>query len=226
MNPMNTAAPAVPPQGVFISFEGIDGAGKSTHLNALAQCFRDLGREVLVTREPGGTPLAERLRELLLHEAMDSLSEALLMFASRREHIVQVIAPALRRGAVVISDRFTDSSFAYQGGGRGFDLAVLGQLEQWVQQVPLAPSETQQIEPQLTLWFDLPAAVAAGRVSATRAPDKFESQPGLFFERVAGAYQARCASHAGRMVRIDANQGAEQVWAQVLACVRQRGYLP
>ncbi|MGQ0710802.1 MAG: dTMP kinase [Rhodoferax sp.] len=216
-----------PSMGLFISFEGIDGAGKSTHLEALAQRFRGAGREVVVTREPGGTPLAERLRDMLLHEAMDSLSEALLMFASRREHIVQVIAPALRRGAVVITDRFTDSSFAYQGGGRGFDPAVLAQLEQWVQQVRLdTPALVQQVCPDLTLWFDLPAAVAAQRLSASRSPDKFESQSAAFFERVAQAYRERLAVHSRRMVRIDANRSADQVWTQVLGCVQQRGYLP
>ena len=117
----------------FITFEGIDGAGKSTHIAALAQAFRAAGRQVTLTREPGGTPLAEKLRALVLNDAMDPLTETLLMFAARRDHIRQVIAPALARGDVVLCDRFTDATFAYQGAGRGFDMAVLGTLERWVQ---------------------------------------------------------------------------------------------
>src|SRR5262245_36913705 len=120
--------------GQFVTFEGIDGAGKSSHIDALAAWLRARGREVVVTREPGGTELAERLRALVLHEPMDALTEALLVFAARRDHVVQRIEPALARGAVVLCDRFTDASFAYQGGGRGFDLGVLDTLERWVQQ--------------------------------------------------------------------------------------------
>ena len=123
-------------RGLFISFEGIDGAGKSTHIEGVAASFREAGRAVVLTREPGGTPLSEKLRELVLHEPMDALTEALLMFAARREHLVQVIEPALARGDVVLCDRFTDATFAYQGSGRGFDLNVLKQLEQWVQATP------------------------------------------------------------------------------------------
>jgi dTMP kinase len=136
-------------RGRFISFEGIDGAGKSTHIEAVAARLRRSGAEIVCSREPGGTPLAEHLRELLLHSPMDALTEALLVFAARRDHITQVIAPALARGANVLCDRFTDATFAYQGGGRGFDQAVLLRLEQWVQQ---------GLQPDLTLWFDLPAA--------------------------------------------------------------------
>src|SRR5690349_8377091 len=119
--------------GRFITFEGIDGAGKSSHIEALARAFRDRGREVVVTREPGGTPLAERLRDMVLHESMDPLTESLLVFAARRDHLASQIEPALARGAVVLCDRFTDATFAYQGAGRGFDNAVLARLEQWVQ---------------------------------------------------------------------------------------------
>ena len=123
-------------QGLFISFEGIDGAGKSTHIQGLADLFRQQGRQVTLTREPGGTPLAETLRDMVLHQAMDPLTEALLIFAARRDHIQQVIQPALQRGDVVLCDRYTDATFAYQGHGRGFDVQVLTQLERWVQAQP------------------------------------------------------------------------------------------
>jgi dTMP kinase len=142
--------------GIFISFEGIDGAGKSTHIDRLVRVFEEQGRAVTLSREPGGTPLAERLRQIVLNEPMDAMTEALLVFAARRDHIVQVIAPALARGDVVLCDRFTDATFAYQGGGRGFDWLVLAQLERWVQGTPL-------LQPDLTIWFDLPPAVAAQR---------------------------------------------------------------
>src|SRR3954453_8298074 len=125
-----------PRRGLFISFEGIDGAGKSTHIEALAAALRAQGRTVVLTREPGGTPLAEKLRTLALNDPMDPLTEALLMFAARRDHLLQVIEPALARGDAVLCDRFTDATFAYQGAGRGFDLQVLGTLERWVQSVP------------------------------------------------------------------------------------------
>src|SRR5688500_12552260 len=179
-------------QGVFLSFEGIDGAGKSTHIEALAAAFRADGRSVVLTREPGGTPLAEKLRALALNDAMDPLTEALLMFAARREHLVQVIEPALARGDVVLCDRFTDATFAYQGGGRGFDLALLGQLEHIVQAVPATAPQLRQ--PQLTVWFDLAPALAAQRLAGVRVPDKFESQPQDFFAKVAAGYAARLAA--------------------------------
>jgi dTMP kinase len=144
----------VPARGRFVSFEGIDGAGKSSHIEALAAWGRERGVEVLLTREPGGTPLAERVRELFLHEPMDALTEVLLMFAARRDHLHSRIEPALARGALVLCDRFTDATFAYQGAGRGFDEAVLVQLESWVQQGR---------QPDLTLWFDLDPALAPPR---------------------------------------------------------------
>lgn len=211
--------------GLFISFEGIDGAGKSTHVEALAQAFRAGGRTVVLTREPGGTPLAEKLRALALNEAMDPLTEALLMFAARRDHVLQVIEPALSRGEVVLCDRFTDATFAYQGAGRGFDLAVLATLERWVQSVPALPAGTPR-QPQLTIWFDLDPAVAARRLAGARVPDKFEAQPQEFFARVAAGYAARAAADPGRFLRVAADQPREAVWRAVESGVRARGFLP
>ena len=202
--------------GLFISFEGIDGAGKSSHIAAVADWFRARGRHVTLTREPGGTPLAEKLRELLLHDAMDPLSEALLMFAARRDHVLQVILPGLARGEVVISDRFTDATFAYQGYGRGFDLQVLQTLEQWVQQQPAQSSQASLLEPELCFWFDLPPAIAASRLAGAREPDKFEAEAEPFFQRVASGYAARAAQSPRRFARIDASQSMEQVREQVL----------
>lgn len=173
--------------GVFISFEGIDGAGKSTHIAPLAAALREQGRTVVLTREPGGTPLAEKIRALALNDAMDPLAEALLMFAARRDHLQQVIEPALAAGQVVLCDRFTDATFAYQGGGRGFDLAVLGQLEQWVQALP----DGTHRQPDLTLLFELAPEIAAQRLAGVRVPDKFESQPVEFFLSVAAGYDRR-----------------------------------
>jgi len=210
--------------GLFISFEGIDGAGKSSHVESLAQAFRAQGRAVTVTREPGGTPLAEKLRALALNEAMDPLTEALVMFAARRDHLLQVIEPALARGEVVLCDRFTDATFAYQGHGRGFDLQVLAGLERWVQTVAaLPPGQLRQ--PGLTLWFDLAPEIAAARLAGARAPDKFESQPVEFFRRVAAGYAARLAADPARFARIDADQPREAVWNAVLAVIHQRGWL-
>ncbi|MGN1055193.1 MAG: dTMP kinase, partial [Comamonas sp.] len=166
--------------GLFISFEGIDGAGKSSHIAALAQAFRDAGRTVVLTREPGGTPLAEKLRDLLLHDAMDPLTEALIAFAARRDHLVNVIEPALQRGEVVVSDRFTDATFAYQGAGRGFDWEQLSVLERMAQRMDHASVQGLR-EPDLTIWFDLPAQVAAERLATARVPDRFEAQPQDFF---------------------------------------------
>lgn len=211
--------------GVFISFEGIDGAGKSTHIDSLAQAFRQAGRTVVLTREPGGTPLAEQLRGLVLNAPMDPLTEALLMFAARRDHLLQVIEPALARGDVVLCDRFTDATFAYQGAGRGFDQEVLLTLERWVQSVPAkAPPAVRQ--PDLTLWFDLAPATAAQRLAGARVPDKFESQPAAFFEKVASGYAARMRAEPARFVRIDAAQERDAVWSAVAAAVRTKGLLP
>ena len=210
--------------GLFISFEGIDGAGKSTHIEALAAALRARGRQVVLTREPGGTPLAEKLRALVLADPMDALTEALLMFAARRDHLLQVIEPALARGDAVICDRFTDATFAYQGAGRGFDLQVLATLERWVQQVEaLAPPRLRQ--PDVTVWFDLPPAVAAQRLAGARVPDKFEAQPQDFFARVAAGYAARAEADPQRFLRVAADQPRETVWAAVESGLRARGVL-
>ena len=210
--------------GLFISFEGIDGAGKSTHIETLAQAFRVQGRTVLVTREPGGTPLAEVLRTLVLNEPMDAMTEALLVFAARRDHLQQKIEPALARGEVVLCDRFTDATFAYQGGGRGFDLKVLSTLERWVQALGNdAPTAIRQ--PDLTLWFDLDPALAAQRLAGARVPDKFESQPLEFFSRVAKAYGQRMAEQPARFARIEAAQPREAVGQDVMRTLQHKGYL-
>ena len=202
-------------QAWFISFEGIDGAGKSTHIEGLAQWFKSRGHVVTLTREPGGTPLAEKFRELALHESMDPLTEALVMFAARREHLVNVIEPALARGEVVLCDRFTDATFAYQGGGRGFDWTVLKALEQMVQNVPASALR----QPDLTIWFDLSPAVAAQRLSTARVPDKFESQPQSFFQAVRDGYAKRMQESPSRFAQIHADQSREAVWADVLSAV-------
>ena len=225
MKPTSAAPPAA---GFFITFEGIDGAGKSSHIEPLAQALRAHGRAVTLTREPGGTPLAEQLRSLLLAQAMDALTEALLLFAARREHLLTVIEPALAQGQVLLCDRFTDATFAYQGHGRGFDLQVLQTLEQWVQACPgagVGASAPGLRQPDLTLWFDLPAATAAARLAGVRAPDKFEAEPQAFFERVAAGYAARCAQFPQRFERIDASLPLEQVWQQVRSVCQRRGLL-
>ncbi len=206
--------------GLFISFEGIDGAGKSTHIEGLADAFRAQGRQVTLTREPGGTPLAEKLRALVLHDAMDPLTEALLVFAARRDHLSQVIEPALARGEVVLCDRFTDATFAYQGGGRGFDLAVLRQLEQWVQ----GRAEGLR-QPDVTVWFELDPAVAAERLASARVPDRFEAQPVAFFQQVSDGYAARADADARRFVRLNAAQSRDAVWQQLHQHFVQRGWL-
>lgn len=199
--------------GRFITLEGIDGAGKSSHTGALAAWLREHGREVVLTREPGGTTLAEALREQLLHQPMDALCEALLMFAARRDHLQTVVEPALARGAVVLCDRFSDATFAYQGSGRGFDWQVLEQLEAWVQQGR---------QPDLTLWFDLPVAMAAQRRGAARAPDRFEAEDPSFFERVRAGYLRRRAGAPERFATIDADGTAAEVWLRVRLAVENR----
>ncbi len=206
--------------GLFITFEGIDGAGKSTHIQGLADAFTQAGREVVCTREPGGTPLAEKLRTLALNDPMDSLTEALLMFAARRDHLQQVIEPALARGQVVLCDRYTDATFAYQGGGRGFDWQVLGQLERMVQ-----GGEGGLRQPDLTVLFELDPAIAAQRLAGARVPDKFESQPQAFFQQVHAGYQRRVQEQPARFARIDAAQARDTVWAAVREAVTRRGWL-
>jgi len=194
--------------GRFITFEGIDGAGKSSHIEPLADAMRSRGSRVVCTREPGGTPLAERLRDLVLHDAMDGETETLLVFAARHDHISRVIAPALARGEVVLCDRFTDATFAYQGHGRGQSLAALAALESWVQ----GP-----LQPQLTLWFDIDPRVAAQRRAEARAADRFEAEDLAFFERVRAGYVARMNATPQRVVRIDASGEREAVAARVRA---------
>ncbi len=206
--------------GLFISFEGIDGAGKSTHIEGLATAFQAQGRHVTRTREPGGTPLAEKLRDMVLHDAMDSLTEALLIFAARRDHLHNVIEPALAKGDVVLCDRFTDATFAYQGSGRGFDLGVLQQLEQWVQ----ATSNGLR-QPDVTVWFELDPAIAAERLAGARIPDRFEAQPLEFFQHVSDGYAARAHADAARFVRLDAAQTREAVWQQLQQHFVTRGLL-
>ncbi len=199
----------------FISFEGIDGAGKSTHIATLTARLEQRGATVINTREPGGTELAETLRELVLHSSMDSLTEALLVFAGRRDHLQQVILPALDAGKTVLCDRFTDASFAYQGGGRGVDLTVLGTLEKWVQG---------ERQPDLTLWFDLPPEMAAQRRAAARTADRFEQQDLDFFERVRAAYASRAEAAPQRFVRLDASLSVDAVAAQIAAVMESRGW--
>ncbi len=191
----------------FITLEGVDGAGKSTHLTWLADSLRKQGIQVLVTREPGGTDLGERLRDILLSQSMRGETEALLMFAARLEHIEQVIKPALQQGTWVISDRFSDASFAYQGGGRGVSMEKLEQLERWVHET---------LQPDLTLLFDLPVEVARQRLSGGAAPDRFEQEKSDFFERVRQAYLERQKRHSARFTLIDATQTPAQVKAALV----------
>jgi dTMP kinase len=191
----------------FITFEGVDGAGKSTHLNWFADTLRIRGIDLLVTREPGGTPMGEKLREIVLHEPMHAETEALLMFAARREHLEKVIKPALQRGTWVISDRFTDASFAYQGGGRGVSVEKLEQLERWVQG---------DLQPDLTLLFDIPVEVARERLTKNVAQtnialDKFEQEQSEFFDKVRNAYLARAQKHPARFKIIRAEHTLEEV---------------
>jgi dTMP kinase len=209
-------------EGLFLTLEGIDGAGKSSHLDAMEALFKAQGRTVVRTREPGGTPLAETLRGLILEQPMDPLTESLLVFAARRDHVTRVIEPALARGDVVLCDRFTDATFAYQGAGRDFDTQVLSTLERWVQGRADAP---ELLQPHITLWFDLAPEIAAQRLAGARLPDKFESQPVEFFRRVAAGYAARAAADAKRFVRIDAGQTRDQVWQQVETALIARGAL-
>lgn len=192
--------------GLFITLEGVDGAGKSSHLEWLADWFRARGRTVRLTREPGGTPVGERLREIVLHEAMHLETEALVMFAARREHIEVVIRPGLAVGEVVISDRFTDASYAYQGGGRGLAEDRLAVLEAWVQN---------GLQPDLTLLFDLPTEVAAARLANAREPDRFERERADFHARVRAAYLRRAQQHPQRIRVIDGSQTLDAVRAQL-----------
>lgn len=189
-------------RGQFITLEGVDGAGKSTHIPTIANLLRSKGHEVLVTREPGGTPLGEKLRELLLHESMHPETETLLMFAARREHLEQVILPALARGAVVLSDRFTDATFAYQFGGRGVAADKVRQLESWVQE---------GLQPDLTLLFDVPVAVSVQRLAGARYPDRFERENADFFERIRQAYLERARDFPERFRIVDSSRSLDEI---------------
>jgi dTMP kinase len=189
-------------RGKFISFEGIDGAGKSTHIAYVADWLKSRGHQVVTTREPGGTTLGEKLRELLLHEKMHLETEALLMFAARCEHIAQAIEPALARGDYVITDRFTDATFAYQGGGRKLSLEKLDVLEQWVHP---------HLQPDLTFLFDVPLEVARARLDATRTLDKFEQEKEDFFAATRAEYLRRAAQFPQRFRVIDSTLPIVQV---------------
>lgn len=200
-------------QGKFITLEGIDGAGKSTHLAWLENFLRSKGIHIVTTREPGGTSLGEQLRVLLLdhRQVMHAETEALLMFAARREHLDKVILPSLERGDWVISDRFTDASFAYQGGGRGVVADKLEELERWVQGA---------FQPDLTLYFDVPIELAKQRVQAIKAADRFEQEQGEFFQRVREAYLQRARQFPERIRLIDASQSLPEI-TTVLECLIQ-----
>jgi len=190
----------------------MDGAGKSTHIPDILAQLQARGVEVVSTREPGGTELGERLREVLLHTPMAAETESLLMFAARQEHLSTVIMPALERGAYVLSDRFTDASFAYQHGGRGLAAERIAQLEQWVQQ---------GLQPDLTLLFDVPVEVSVQRLATARTPDKFERESADFFRRIRSAYLARAEQFPQRFRIIDSNQPLEQVKLAVSAALRE-----
>jgi dTMP kinase len=192
--------------GKFITLEGVDGAGKSTHLGFVAEWLRQRGREVVVTREPGGTPLGETLRELLLHRDMDADTELLLMFAARQAHLAELILPALARGAWVVSDRFTDASYAYQCGGRGIEVARIAALEAWVQR---------GFTPDLTLLFDVPPEVAEARRSAARAADRFEREADSFFGRVRNAYLDRARAEPDRIRVLDARHSIAELQGEI-----------
>lgn len=189
--------------GRFISFEGIDGAGKSTQHAWMAEHLRGLGKSVVSTREPGGTPLGEKLRALLLHESMHLETEALLMFAARREHVERVISPALAAGNWVVCDRFVDASFAYQGGGRGLDWNKLRSLAEWT---------LGSLQPDLTLIFDVPIATAQERLKkGTATPDRFEREQAGFFDRVRAAYHRLASENPDRIRLIDATRPPEVI---------------
>jgi len=202
-NPISTSTEFM---NKFITFEGMDGAGKSTHIAWFAETLRQRGLDVVVTREPGGTLLGEQLREILLNRPMNIGTEALLMFAARLEHIEQVIRPGLRAGKWVISDRFSDASFAYQGGGRGLSWEKLSQLEQWVHP---------DLQPDLTLFFDVPVDIARQRLANNVSLDRFEQEQADFFERVREGYHKRIQQHPQRYAVIDAAQNLEKVKLQL-----------
>ena len=197
-------------RGKFITLEGMDGAGKSTHIPAVIAALEAKGISVVCTREPGGTVLGEQLREILLHHPMDPETEALLMFAARKEHIATVIEPALASGKYVVSDRFSDASYAYQSGGRGVAAAKIEQLEAWAHP---------NLKPDLTLLFDVPVEVSVSRLVDARAPDKFEQQNSAFFTRIRNAYLQRAQNEPERFRVIDGSLSIEQVRKSVLHAI-------
>ena len=201
------------PRGRFITLEGVDGAGKSSHLGTVRELLEVHGKVVRMTREPGGTEIGERLRELLLHHSMTLATETLLIFAARAEHIAQVIVPALAAGQWVVCDRFTDSTYAYQGAARGLGVVPVAQLERWVQG---------ELQPDVTLLFDLPVEVSlARRKQASLELDRFEKEDGELFQRVRTEYQARARHDPGRMHVIDANQTPNEVKNSVEKVIRR-----
>ena len=193
-------------RGRFITFEGIDGAGKSTHIATVQALLQARGIDVLLTREPGGTPAGEALRELVLRVPMSTRTETLVMFAARAEHVERLIAPALQAGRWVLCDRFTDATYAYQCGGRGLAQAQVAALEAWVHP---------DLQPDLTLLFDIDPAIAAARLARARAADRFESEPAEFFGRVRAAYLARASLHAARVAVIEADGSSTELQQRV-----------
>ena len=196
-------------RGKFITLEGIDGAGKSTHIGGIVDLLRSRDKDVVVTREPGGTPLGEKLRTLLLSQPMHVETEALLMFAARREHIAQVIAPALAAGRWVLSDRFTDATYAYQGAGRGMARDRIAALERWVQN---------GLQPDLTIVFDAPVEVALARLAKAPA-DRFEREDRGFFERVRAAYLERAAAEPRRLRVVDGGKPLAEIKKEIEAII-------
>jgi len=200
-------------KGYFLTLEGVDGAGKSSHIGHLRELCESLGHEVVMTREPGGTPISEALRAMLLKESMHMETETLLMFAARQEHILSVIGPALASGKIVISDRFTDATYAYQGGGRHFPAQRIQILEDWVQQ---------QLQPDLTILFDVPLEVARERLEKSREQDRFEREDSGFFERVRAAYHARVKADPGRFFIVDSSRPKADITQQLQDMLKTR----
>jgi dTMP kinase len=198
--------------GKFITLEGMDGAGKSTHIPNILEQLKATGKEVVSTREPGGTELGEKLRGLLLHEKMDPETETLMMFAARREHIAQLIMPAILRGAYVLSDRFTDATYAYQAGAKGVDFNKISQLETWVQG---------ELQPDMTILFDVPVEVSMERLAAARTPDKFEREDKAFFEKLRQVYLQRAINDPRRFRVIKADKSLEEVKNEVNVIIKQ-----
>ena len=193
-------------RGKFITFEGLDGAGKSTHIQAVVELLRREGKVVVSTREPGGTPLGEKLRGIVLNEPMDLETETLLMFAGRREHVAKLIEPALSRGEWVICDRFTDATYAYQGGGRGVRRERILALEDWVHG---------HLQPDLTILFDVPLEVAQARMAGSRELDRFEREQADFHERVRQSYLERARANPGRIRVVDASRSVDEIRVMV-----------